>query len=162
MDGVGIGEAAPIFGERLRRRTWIAAATQVERIGIARRSDARAADGAAPGRTSASSPCANAMSVRRKCSPVGMMSRTERARTRSRMVERQPIGAAPAAIMADDGEALEAERAHDRDLIARHGALRVGLVIGRWSAASSCRRSRAGRRRRPCKSPPERGATGAT
>ena len=37
---------------------------------------------------------------------------------------------APAAVVAADGEALEAESPHQLDLVARHGALGVRLVVG--------------------------------
>ena len=47
------------------------------------------------------------------------------------MIQRQAIGDAPAAVMPGDGEALEAELAHEGDLVARHGPLGIGLVIGR-------------------------------
>ena len=47
------------------------------------------------------------------------------------MIERQAIGDASAAVMPGDGEALEAEMAHEGDLVARHRPLRIGLVIRR-------------------------------
>jgi hypothetical protein len=47
-----------------------------------------------------------------------------------RGIEREAIGAAPAAIVAGDVELFEAELLHDRELVARHGALRIGLVVG--------------------------------
>src|SRR4051794_11144310 len=45
------------------------------------------------------------------------------------MVERHAISTATAAVVTDHGEALEAEGLHRLDLIARHGALGIGLVI---------------------------------
>ena len=71
------------------------------------------------------------MSARRNASPVGMMSSTASLSDALRMVERQAVGAAAAAVVAGDEEALEAELAHDRDLVAGHRPLRVGRVIGR-------------------------------
>jgi hypothetical protein len=52
-----------------------------------------------------------------------------RARDAVGMVEREPVGAAPAAIVAGDGEALEAEVRHDRDVVVGHRALGVRLVV---------------------------------
>jgi len=49
----------------------------------------------------------------------------------ARLVERQAVRDARTAVVTDDGEALEAERAHDRDLVVRHRALRVRPVVGR-------------------------------
>src|SRR5215208_3406673 len=46
------------------------------------------------------------------------------------MVEGQAVAEAPAAVVAAEGEALEAEVAHHLDLIECHRPLRVGLVIG--------------------------------
>ena len=48
-----------------------------------------------------------------------------------RVVERQAIGAAPAAVVPGDEERLEPELAHHRDLVARHRPLRVRRVVGR-------------------------------
>jgi hypothetical protein len=48
-----------------------------------------------------------------------------------RMVECRAEGDVRAAIMADDGEAIVAERSHQRDAVARHRAFRVRLVIPR-------------------------------
>ena len=46
-----------------------------------------------------------------------------------RMIEREPVRDASAAVVADDGEALVAERAHQRDHVGRHRALAVLRVI---------------------------------
>jgi hypothetical protein len=46
------------------------------------------------------------------------------------VVESEPVRAAAAAVVAGDGEALEAELAHHLDLVARHRPLRVRLVVG--------------------------------
>ena len=46
-----------------------------------------------------------------------------------RVVEREPVGDAGAAVMADEPEALEAELTHDRDLIGRHRALGIAAVV---------------------------------
>ena len=45
------------------------------------------------------------------------------------MVEREPVRDAPAAVVSDDGEALVAERAHQRDEVAGHRALAVLGVV---------------------------------
>jgi hypothetical protein len=47
------------------------------------------------------------------------------------VIERHAVGAAPAAIVPGHAEALEAELPHDREAVARHRPLGVGLVIGR-------------------------------
>ena len=47
-----------------------------------------------------------------------------------RMVEREAIGNAPAAIVPDDVEAIEAERAHHLNHVERHRALGVRKMIG--------------------------------
>ena len=47
------------------------------------------------------------------------------------MIQRQAIGDPPAAVMPRHGEALEAEMAHEGDLVARHGPLGIGLMIRR-------------------------------
>ena len=47
----------------------------------------------------------------------------------ARMVEGEPIRHARAAIMPDDGEMHMAERFHDLDHVAAHGALGIGLVL---------------------------------
>src|SRR3712207_9011131 len=52
-----------------------------------------------------------------------------RSRDPSGMVEGHTVGAAPAPVVPDDAEALEPKRPHDRDLVAGHGALGVGLVV---------------------------------
>ena len=44
-------------------------------------------------------------------------------------VEGEPVGDAGAAVVAHDGEAIEAERLHDGDAVARHGALGIGRVV---------------------------------
>jgi hypothetical protein len=46
-----------------------------------------------------------------------------------RMIERQAVCDARAAVVAEHGEALEPEVAHDLDLIERHRAFRVQLVL---------------------------------
>ena len=46
------------------------------------------------------------------------------------MIERHAVRDAAAAVLADDGEALEAEVLHDVDLVLRHRALRVVRVVG--------------------------------
>src|SRR6187401_171169 len=46
-----------------------------------------------------------------------------------RMIERQPVHHARAAIVAYTHEALEAEVPHDLDLIERHRALRIKTVL---------------------------------
>src|SRR6185369_17351030 len=48
-----------------------------------------------------------------------------------RMIQRQAIGDAPAAVMPRDGEALEAEMAHEGDLVPRHGPFGIWLVVRR-------------------------------
>jgi hypothetical protein len=45
------------------------------------------------------------------------------------MIQRHPIGNAPAAIMAGDGELVEAELSHHTDHIFRHDSLRIRQVI---------------------------------
>ena len=47
------------------------------------------------------------------------------------MIERHPVRGAPAAVMADDVKAIEAERFHQSDLIAGHGAERIVRPVGR-------------------------------
>jgi len=49
----------------------------------------------------------------------------------SAMIERHTVGASGAAIVAHDGECVEAKLSHDVDLIARHRALRVRRVVRR-------------------------------
>ena len=46
------------------------------------------------------------------------------------MVEGEPVGDPGAAIVADESEAVEAERGHDLDLVAGHRPLRVAA----WSS----------------------------
>ena len=55
------------------------------------------------------------------------------------VVKRQPVGHPGAAVVADDGELVEAEFAHHQRLVPRHGPLRVGLVgraAGRFAAVT--------------------------
>ena len=61
-----------------------------------------------------------------------------------RMIERQAVRHAAATVVADDGEALEAEVLHQLDLVLRHGALGIVAVVLAILAACCCRRSRAG------------------
>ena len=60
------------------------------------------------------------------------------------MIEREPVGDAAAAVMAGEAEAHMAERLHQLDHGARHGALGVGRVLGIRIAARPTSRSRAG------------------
>jgi hypothetical protein len=53
------------------------------------------------------------------------------------VVERGARGDVGAAVVPDDGEPPVAERPHERDAIAGHRALRVRLVVGRGSRAST-------------------------
>jgi hypothetical protein len=46
------------------------------------------------------------------------------------LIEGEPVGDAPAAVVAGHGEAHMAELLHRRDDVAAHGALRIGLVGG--------------------------------
>ena len=55
------------------------------------------------------------------------------------VVERQPVGDPPAAVVADDGEALVAERRHQGDDVGSHRALGVHgvlVVVGRRARAA--------------------------
>ncbi len=45
------------------------------------------------------------------------------------MIEAQPVRDAPAAVVAGEPEAREAQRAHQLDLVGRHRALRVVDVV---------------------------------
>ena len=65
------------------------------------------------------------------------MSITARRATRSRMVEREPVRDAAAAVVADHREALVAERAHQRDQVGGHRPLAVLRVVER---GRRCRR----------------------
>ena len=70
---------------------------------------------------------------------VGTMSSSASRVTRLRMIERHAARDAAAAIVPDDGELLEAELAHDFDLVLRHRALGVARVIvafGRLAAVA--------------------------
>ena len=58
-------------------------------------------------------------------SSVGAMSITHSRSTALGMVEREPVRDAAAAVVADDGEALVAERAHQRRHVGGHRALAV-------------------------------------
>ena len=49
---------------------------------------------------------------------------------RLRVVDREAVRDAPAAVMADQPEALVAQRAHQRDHVGRHRALAVVGVVG--------------------------------
>ena len=51
-------------------------------------------------------------------------------RHRARVVQRQPVGNPRAAVVGADGEALEAQRAHQAECVERHRALAVGGVVG--------------------------------
>ena len=83
-----------------------------------------------------------------------------------RMVEREPVRDAAAAVVADDGEALVAERAHQRDQVGGHRALAVlrvielgrrrGRRLGRIAVAAQVGNDEA-RSRRPARARP--GAT---
>jgi hypothetical protein len=49
---------------------------------------------------------------------------------RRRMIERHAVGGARAPIVAGDHESLEAELAHDVDLVLRHAPERIVAVVG--------------------------------
>ena len=71
------------------------------------------------------------MSVRQKCSPVGRMSRTQSAATRSgkssaiRYAQRPPRSCPTTAKRSKPSACMTS------DLVLRHGALRIGRVVGR-------------------------------
>ena len=67
--------------------------------------------------------------MRAYISDVGMMSSTAARAHALGVVERHPVRHARAAVVADDVEAVEAQRLHDRDAVARHRALGVRLVV---------------------------------
>ncbi len=69
-------------------------------------------------------------SARRSVSPVGTMSSTASLLTAAGESSARRYAHAPAAVVAGDEEFFEAELLHDLDLVARHRALRIGLVIG--------------------------------
>ena len=99
------------------------------------------------------------MSARRKASPVGMMSSTASLRTALGMVERQAVGA-----RARRGRGRRRRTARSRAAASpppgRAPWRAWSRARGRaWSAACSCRRSRAGRRTTTVKSRARRGAT---
>ena len=78
------------------------------------------------------------------------------------VVERRAVRDTPAAVVADDGEALVAERRHDGDDVARPSSASSTRCARRRRAACSSGRSRAGPGRRPCaarRAPGRRGAT---
>ena len=56
-------------------------------------------------------------------------------RHRVGVVERQAVGAAPAAVVPRDGEPLEAEMAHDLDLVTGHRPLGIWLMTVRFLEA---------------------------
>ena len=56
---------------------------------------------------------------------VGTMSSTASARDRLGVIQRHAVSDAAAAVVSGDGEALVAERAHQRELVAGHLALGV-------------------------------------
>ena len=61
---------------------------------------------------------------------VGTMSSTARRSSRPGVIEREPIGDAPAAVVAGEAKAHVAERLHHLDHGGGHGALGVGRVRG--------------------------------
>ena len=65
------------------------------------------------------------------------------------MVACQAVGDARAAVVAGDGEPLEAERRHRLDLVESQRAFRIPDCCQVRQAASNCRRNRADRGRPP-------------
>ena len=57
------------------------------------------------------------------------MSRNATRETDVGVVEAEPVGHARAAVVADEREGVEAERAHQADLVGGHGALGVRRVV---------------------------------
>lgn len=53
------------------------------------------------------------------------------------MIERHAVGHAAAAIVTCHGKARPAELAHDFDKLERHGALRIGRMIGHRDGATT-------------------------
>ena len=144
------GRAIVLAGRVDRRRVAEAAQVLVDRARIEERraAGAPAADlGAQVGvRIGADHPLGHRLGldqeepvvVRGRERAVGLLVHGERRRDvehrdafdRLGMVEREPVRDAPAAVVADEREARVAERAHDRDHVGRHRALRVGRVQG--------------------------------